>query len=295
MNREWKDFIDKLPENWYFDPPLVKYSKIDPQSKQKQEAYKIGGGARQRARSKDPLQAGYYDISYYRNVIKRLLLYLSDNPLIVDMGCGDGRGVEILFEAGVSRIIAVDFNEIDLIFLLQEIKNAQESVLPVYASVTDPPIIPENVDAVIMLEVAYTFENPLEAYLNCNRWLKGGGYAVVSNVAIEAYYVHAILNQDWEQLTRIAEEKRYLDKVGGQEVLVHMYDADRMRKDAQSAGFKIIESQIVPAACGLLLHALRKSNQLDKDKIHLLEAVDKAIIKLPRIYIDILKKDFLSL
>jgi SAM-dependent methyltransferase len=292
MDKVWKDFIEKLPENWYFDPPLVKYSKIDPQSKQNQEAYKIGGGARQRVRSKDPLQAGYYDIPYYRNIIKILRSYLSDNPLVVDMGCGDGRGVEILLEAGVSRIIAVDFNEIDLILLLQEIKNAQQSVLPVYASVTDPPIIPENVDAVIMLEVACTLENPLEAYLNCNRWLKAGGYAVVSNVAIEAYYVHAILNQDWEQLRRIAEEKKYLDKVGGQEVLVQLYDADRMRKEAQSAGFKIIESQIVPATCGILLHALRKSEQLSEDKIHLLETVDKAIIKLPRIYIDILKKEF---
>jgi SAM-dependent methyltransferase len=291
MNHVWKDFIEKLPENWYFDPPLVKYSKIDPQSKQKQRAYEIGGGAHQRVRSKDPLQSGYYDISYYRNIIKRLLSYLSDNPIIVDMGCGDGRGVEILLEEGVQRIIAVDFNEMDLILLLQEIKNAKQSVLPIYASVTDPPIIPENVDAVIMLEVAYTFEDPLEAYLNCNRWLKAGGYAVVSNVAIESYYVHAILNQDWEQLRRIAEEKRYLDKVGGEEVLVHLYDADRMRKDAQSAGFKIIESHIVPATCGVLLHALRRSNQLGEDKIHLLESVDKAIIKLPRIYIDILKKE----
>jgi SAM-dependent methyltransferase len=290
MNDIWKDFIEKLPENWRFNPPLVEYSKIDLQSKQKQRAYRTGGGVRQRVRSKDPLQAGYYDISHYKTIIKKLSSYLPDNPLIVDLGCGDGRGVEILLELGVQRIIAVDFNERDLMLLLQEIEKAQKNVLPVLASVTDSPLFPESVDAVIMLEVAYTLEDPIEAYLNCNRWLKPGGYAVVSNVAIEAYYIHAILNNDWEQVRRIAEEKRYLDKVGGQEVLAHLYDAERMRKDAQSAGFKIIESEVVPATCSLLLHALRKSIQLGEDKIQLLEKVNKALINLPRIYIDILKK-----
>lgn len=292
MNEAWENFVEKLPENWYFNSPLLEYSKQDPQSKQKQRAYKTGGGARQRIRSKDPLQAGYYDIPHYKNTIKRLISYLSDNPLIVDMGCGDGRGVEILLELGVRRIIAVDFNESDLILLMQEIKNAQQSVLPVCASITDPPLIPENVDGAIMLEVAYTLENPLEAYLSCYRWLKAGGYAVVSNVAIEDYYIHAILNQDWEQLRRIVEEKRYMDTVGGQELLVNLYDADSTRKVAQNAGFKVIESHVVPATCGLLLHALRKSSQLGNDKIRLLELVDKAIINLPRIYIDILKKEY---
>ncbi len=290
MNNIWKDFIEKLPENWFLDPPLIKYSKVDPRSKQKLKAYKTGGGARQRLRSKDPLQAGYYDLIYYKTIIKKLLSYLLDNPLIVDLGCGDGRGTEILLELGVQRIIAVDFNEADLILLLQEIEKAQQCVLPVNASVTDPPLLSECVDAVIMLEVAYTLENPSEAYLKCNRWLKEGGYAVVSNVAIEAYYVHAILNQDWEQVRRIAEEKRYLDKVGGQDVLVQLYDADRMRKDAQSAGFELIDSQVVPATCGLLLHALRKSNQLGEDKIKLLDLIEKAFINLPRIYVNILRK-----
>lgn len=291
MNDIWKDLIEKLPDNWCFNPPIVEYSRIDLQSDQKQRAYETGGGARQRARSKDPLQAGHYDVSYYRIIIKKLISYLRDNPLIVDLGCGDGRGVEILLELGVQRIIAVDFNERDLMLLLQEIEKAQKNVLPVHASVTDPPLLPEGVDAVIMLEVAYTLEDPIEAYLNCNKWLKPGGYAVVSNVAIESYYVHAILNNDWEQIRRIAEEKRYLDKVGGEEVLTHLYDAERMRKDAQSAGFKIIESEIVPATCSVLLHALRKSEQLGEDKLHLLETVEKAFIKLPRIYIDILKKE----
>lgn len=291
MNDIWKDLVEKLPENWCYDPPIVKYSRIDPQSKQKQRAYETGGGARQRVRSRDPLQAGHYDISYYRTIIKKLLSYMRNNPLIVDLGCGDGRGVEILLDLGVERIIAVDFNERDLMLLLQEIGTGQKNVLPVCTSVSDPPLFPESVDGVIMLEVAYTLEDPMEAYLNCNRWLKPGGYAVVSNVAIEAYYVHAILNNDWEQVKRIAEEKRYLDKVGGQEVLAHLYDAERMRKDAQSAGFEIIKSEVVPATCGLLLHALRKSDQLGEEKLHLLETVEKAVIKLPRIYIDILKKE----
>lgn len=280
----------KCPENWFFDPPIVKYSKIDSRSRQKQNAYKTGGGARQRVRSKDPLQAGYYDIPYYKNIMKNLLSHLPNDPTVVDLGCGDGRGVEILLELGVQRIVAVDFNEVDLNLLYQEIEKAKNSVLPVHASVTDPPLLPGGFDAVIMLEVAYTLENPLEAYLNCNKWLKEGGYAVVSNVAIEAYYVHALLNQDWEQIRRISDEKKYLDKISGQEISAHLYDVKRMREEAQSAGFKIIESQVVPAGCGLLLHALRKSDQLGADKICLLEAIEKALIKIPRIYIDILKK-----
>ncbi|OGM11203.1 hypothetical protein A2Z22_01820 [Candidatus Woesebacteria bacterium RBG_16_34_12] len=292
MNNIWKDSIKKLPEGWYFDPPMVKYLNVDPQSKQKQKAYIKGGGSRQRVRSKNPLQAGYYDVPYYRSIIKKLLSYLPDDPLFVDLGCGDGRGVEILLDSGVQRVIALDFNHSDLNLLFQEMeKEKQRCILPVCASVTDPPFLPENADAVLMLEVACIFDNPLVAYQNCYRWLRPGGYALITNVAIEAYYVHAILNQDWEQVRSIVEKKTYLDKVGGQEVSVHLYDADRMRNDAINAGFKIIESEVVPAPCSLLLHALRKSNQLGEDKISLLETVDKSLIKLPRIYIDILKKE----
>lgn len=292
MNEIWKDFIKTLPENWYFDSPLIKYLKLDPLSKQKQRAYKTGGSAHQRVRSKDHLQAGYYDVSYYKTTIRKMLTYLPDNPLFVDLGCGDGRGVEILLEFGVQHIIALDLNENDLILLVQEIPKAQQrNILPICASVTDPPLLEESVDAAVMLEVAYVLENPLEAYLNCNRWLKSGGFAIVSNVAIEAYYVHAILNQDWAQVRRIAKQNKYLDNVGGQEVLVNLYDADRMRNEAQNAGFKIIESHTIPAASSLLLHALRKSNEIGEDKIKLLQTVEKASISLPRIYIDILKKE----
>ncbi len=290
MNEIWREYIKELPENWNFRRPLLEYSKKDPDSRQKQKAYEKGGGARQRLRSKDPLQAGYYDIGYYRTFLRRLLSYLPGNPLMVDIGCGDGRGVEILLELGVKRIIALDFNETDLIHLMEEIGSAHQSVLPVCASVTDPPLLYENVDGAIMLEVAYTLENPLEAYLNCNRWLKAGGYVVVTNVAIEAYYMHALLNQNWEQLRRISEEKRYIDIIGGQEVMVNLYDADRMRNDALSSGFSIVESHIIPASCGLLLHALRKNRQLDNEKMQLLETVDKAMINLPRLYVDILQK-----
>lgn len=289
----WKDLIENLPENsqnWCFNPPVVKYSKKDLQSDQKQKTYITGGGAHQRVRSKNPLNASYYDLFYYRSIIKKMLSYLPDDPTIVDLGCGDGRGIEILLKLGVERLIALDFNHVDLSLLLQEIEKAQLCVLPVCASVTDPPLLSESANAAMMLEVAYTLETPLEAYLNCNRWLKPGGYAIVSNVAIESYYIHALLNQDWDQVKRIAEEKKYLDNLGGQDILVHLYDAERMRKDAQDSGFEIIESQVVPGIFGLLLHALQKSNQLNEDKIQLLETVEKLFINLPRIYIDLLKK-----
>lgn len=290
MKSAWKDFLSALPNGWIFDPPVVHRLDIDFQVANVKAGYKRGGGSCQKFRSKDPFQAGYYDLPYYRAAISNLRTFLSKDPLVVDLGCGDGRGVELLLETGVSHIIAQDFNEDDLFRLWDGLEIPQRSfVLPVCSSVTDTPLLPGEADAVLMMEVAGSFEEPFDAYWALSRWLRDGGYALVSNYAREAYFVHGLLNRDWNQVRSIAKESRYMDRVGEQLMQVNLYTRESMVQASQKAGFKLVDSKIIPAGAGLLLHALRQTGELDEDKLPLLKTVAKNISSIPRLYFDILR------
>jgi SAM-dependent methyltransferase len=292
MNNTWEAFFDTLPEGWTVEPPLITPADRGANAPAAQAAYRLAGGCRQRGRSKEPLEAGYYDAIYYRRLISRLVPMLPADPLCVDLGCGDGRGTELLADFGVSRIIVQDFNKEDLLKVWDAASASDQlKVLPVYAPIDAPALWPRKADAVLMMEVAYTLENPLDGYMACNRWLRKGGYALVSNIAVGGYFVHALLNRDWHQVAQIAENAAYTDSVNGHPVSVHLYTSDLMQSHAREAGFEVVESHMVSAGAGLLLHAFRQAGELDDHRIPLLNSVAKTVSDIPRMWIDILRKE----
>lgn len=293
MDVNWKEgIVEKLPTGWRYETSILFSSQGDGQAAdKKRQAYVAGNGCSQRVRSRDKLQAGFYDMESYIKIIKQFVADLPKNGLIIDMGCGDGRIVEVLLGLGFTRIVALDFNSKDLGSLWNSLDlSDRHKVLPVCASITESSLLPGEADAVIMLEVAYTLKSPMDAYRNCNTWLHKDGRALISNVGIEAYFVHALLNGDWEQVARIAEKGRYEDKIGSNPIECHLFDSDDMGKLAEHSGFKRLFSTMVSAGPGLLIHALRKNNQLTENKISLLEKVAARNLGISRVHVDILQK-----
>lgn len=293
MDVNWKEgIVEILPTGWRYDTSIIFSSQWDKQATdEKQQAYIEGNGCSQRVRSRDKLQAGFYDLESYIKIIKQFVADLPKNGLIVDMGCGDGRIIEVLLGLGFTKIIALDFNSKDLGLLWNSLDATdQHKVLPVCASITESPFLTGEADAVIMLEVAYTLKSPIDAYRNCNALLRQDGRALISNVGIEAYFVHALLNGDWEQVARIAEKGKYEDKIGSNPIECHLFNSDDMAKLAELSGFKRLFSTIVSAGPGLLIHALRKNNQLMEGKTSLLEKVAARNLDISRVHVDILQK-----
>ncbi|CAG0943402.1 hypothetical protein BROC_02283 [Candidatus Brocadiaceae bacterium] len=293
MDVNWKEsIIEKLSAGWRYDSSILFSSQWDGQAgNENRQVFVAGNGCSQRVRSKDKLQAGFYDLESYRKIIKQFVADLPKNSLIIDMGCGDGRIVEVLLGLGFTRIIALDFNSKDLESLWGSLDvSDRHKVLPVCASITESSLLSGEADAVIMLEVAYTLKLPIDAYRNCNTWLHKDGRALISNVGIEAYFVHALLNGDWEQVARIAERGRYEEKIGSNPIECHLFNSEDMGKLAELSGFKRLFSTIVSAGPGLLIHALRKNNQLTENKISLLEKVAAKNLGISRVHVDILQK-----
>lgn len=286
-------FLERIPDGWQMDGPILFHALAG--RSQEADAYASAQGCQQRERSLDPFQSGYYDFVHYSRILGQMCAELPQDACVVDMGCGDGRFSKLVLDTlSRARVIAVDFNASDLQRLWDTLdEEKRERTTLVCASVDE--VIPwESVaDAVILSEVAYTLKEPLEAYRAAWRCLKPAGLAVVSNVSKQAYFVHALLNGDWAQIERILCDGKYVDIVRGQSeqrVEVHLYDTDRMHREAKASGFDVLELSTLPAEPSLLLHAMRAKNELDESKTALLDKATSHSSGIDRLYVSLLSK-----
>lgn len=259
------------------------------------KAYSSADGCRQRERSSNLLQAGYYDMPFYREALGKVADVIPKTSCVVDLGCGDGRlSKEVLSSVPESRVVAIDFNPTDLKRLWAALSwDEKERITLICSSANKAFPWTDFADAVILSEVAYTLSDPLDAYRAAWRCLKPGGMAMVSNVSSQAYFAHALLNGDWGQVESILCEKKFVDTVRGQSehtVEVHLYDKGRMHRDAEAVGFEVLECMVVPAEPALLLHGMRLRGELSDEKISLLKEVSSQAAGIERIYISLLRK-----
>jgi len=285
--------MDQLPDGWIYEHPVFFANKDTKDAVR--DAFRDAGGCNQRDRSLTPLQSGYYDLPHYQQILRKIYAQFPDAPYIVDLGCGDGRFSKLILGLMPdAKIVAVDFNEADLFRLWNALDEGERKrTTLVCASVGDDFPWQGFADAVILSEVAYTLPDPLNAYRSAWCCLKPDGLAMISNVATQAYFVHALLNGDWRQVERILSEKKYVDIVRGQhehKVEVHLYDRVRMQDDAEMTGFEMIECRALPAEPALLLHGMRMRNELSDDKIELLDMASNHTTDIDRIYISLLRK-----
>lgn len=254
-------------------------------------AYRIDTGAGQLVPTASELSADRYDTPHYRVWIDRMVARLPQDAVVADLSCGDGRMISLLLAAGVNRILAQDSSESKLQRLWDALSSSErDRVHLVRGCVTETALRPGIADAVVMTEVANTLADPQCAYTHAAQWLKPGGLALISNVAVESYVMHALLNEDWDQVRRVVEEHRYVDTVGGQPVEVLLYPPHRMREDAAAAGLEVRDEGSITGSAAVLLHALHRAGVLGEESDPLLRAAADRVPHLPRLWIDLLQK-----
>ncbi len=267
--------------------PLLEERRDQPE--QNQEAFRAGG-TRQRLRSADPHQSGYYDLPRYRELVARAVALAGGAQFAVDLGCGDGRGVLQLLAAGVPRVLGVDFNPAELRAVWDSLDAGQrQRTALACASVRSLGRFGRAADVVLALEVLSTLAEPDEAVAHAAAMLRPGGILLVSDPVAESLFVHALLNGDWNNVERLAREGIYTDAVAGRQIPLYLRSAARTAQLMAVHGLEPVETTDLPARHALLLHALRRHAALESQG-HLLEALERAPIAIPRIRVSLYRR-----
>jgi SAM-dependent methyltransferase len=244
------------------EPPLLVEHRSQLESNQLAFA---AGGTRQRVRSQDPLQAGYYDLPRYRELVAQALVLAGGSEFAVDLGCGDGRGVQMLLAGGVARVLGVDFNPSELRALWDALDTpGRRRTALVCASVRSIGRLPIGADVVLMLEVLSTLTEPDAALDRACDLLRPGGVLLVSDPVPEALFVHALINCDWDNVLRLIQQRVYADDVAGHEITLQLRAADMLEAALRTRGLEPAGRTELPARSALLLHALRRAGVLEQ-------------------------------
>jgi SAM-dependent methyltransferase len=260
---------------------------------QEQEVYSVSGGSDQRRRSLLPTESGYYDMMAYRPLVAQVLAR-AKRPLcelvVADLGCGPGRFTELLLQAGVGRVFALDHNADDLRAVTAGLDETdRKRVVPLHAAVTaDPPF--GTVDIVLAIEVLCTLPKPGDGYRALRQWLAPGGLAMVSNCCPESYFVHALLNRDWRQAVRIVRDQRFGQVLSGGSIDMHLFDRERGMEEAEKAGFNVLDQHSLSGCTALLLHGLKAGGtEIGPELMADIAAFSGSLPGLARLQVDVLE------
>ncbi|MEO1020619.1 MAG: class I SAM-dependent methyltransferase, partial [Pseudomonadota bacterium] len=295
-NRDLPGALGKLPGKWSLDDGVA--VRDDGEAVPSYLApFKFGPGSRQRARAASSQESAYFDLEAYHPMLDMLLASLPEGAIVGDVGCGDGRFTNYMLSRRPDiLVVAADINSQNLKSLIDHLDADQAArVLPVLAPLEQFSDFDQFFDAIVALEVLYTLPNPESGYRTVASILRPDGYALVSNIAKSAYFVHALLNSDWQQIDRIVSKGQYLDHVLGDRdhpFLAKLYDEKLMREHAVQANLSLVASSMQSGAAALMLHAMKARNNgrpTVAENQHLLEKVNLCDLTIPRIYIDLLR------
>jgi len=259
-----------------------------------EDIYFKAGGCKQYQRSKSPLESSFYDMKVYKKFLKDIFNKYKPK-LILDLGCGDGRfTLEILNNFSNTFVVAVDSNFEDLNFIEKCLtKEQKERILLICSSAEKTIFLEEIFDFIVLSEVAYVLKNPIKIYKKIFGYLKPNGLAFISNVAKQSYFLHALINNDWEQVKNILLNSKYTDKIRGVknlQVEVHLYTLPKLVEEVKNVGFEIVKHNIIYGEHALILHKLRKEKMLDDSKIDLVQLAFDNPVGIERIYTILARK-----
>ena len=184
------------------------------------------------------------------------------------------------------RIYALDFNRNDL---TRAVEGLGEVVIPLHASLTSPPPVSEPVDGAIAMESLCCLSNPGQGYRALRSWVRPGGLALVSNIAVGANFVHALLNRDWLAVDQVCKSASYPHILAGRPVSMALFDRDRGPREAEAVGFRVLDRWTIPAGAALVIHALKAAGDFHAGHAPLIEAAWRGVSDIPRLYVDLLE------
>jgi len=110
------------------------------------------------------------------SVIIGYITYYRKNGAILDVGCGEGILLDRMCACSYSRYVGIDVSETAI---NKALKKKMEKCAFAKTSVQDFKS-EEKFDAIVLNEVLYYFENPMQILEHCKTFLKDNGILIVS-------------------------------------------------------------------------------------------------------------------
>ncbi len=190
-----------------------------------------------------------YDLLAWRAVSRSL----PPESLVVDVGCGVGRWVEMLIGAG-HRAIGIEPSPgmAATAALLEE-----EDWFSLQAvGVDDAEVSAGSVDAVVAMGSLQYTSDPARSIARAARWLRPGGLMWVLVDGLEGLVAELLRDGDFGQAAERARTRRARFVSEGVAVEHHLLDSDTLRRAFESAGLVDVEVR------GLLISWNTKQRQV---------------------------------
>jgi ubiquinone/menaquinone biosynthesis C-methylase UbiE len=154
------------------------------------------GGTNFQERCKIPGTMSYFDTKILYDKLQNIII--TNQEILLDLGCGDGRITKWFLENTNSRIIAVD-SSLDSLKKLRDscLNNKEffERVMLIYSNILEVPLIDNSCDIIIAYEVLYYLLERFEDGLKeCRRLIKKSGFLINGEINKEVGMLYDLLN-----------------------------------------------------------------------------------------------------
>ena len=210
----------------------------------------------------------------YRELIKEVISVVPEgNCSVADLGAGTGNVANVLLEHG-HRVTSIEDN----LGMLDQFGTKQfdtERVKLIKASVEHLEFIPpDSFDAVVMVNVFYALDHPLECLRSIHRILKQDGVLGFSTTHRETD-LNPLLNaiegelEKTGQLEKLSSDWDTVYKVNKslEKTIVRRHTRDEIREMVDLAGFDVIKD--VPAAyegAVMIIHARKRDPLIESGR-----------------------------
>jgi ubiquinone/menaquinone biosynthesis C-methylase UbiE len=190
-----------------------------------------------------PFELAYWETSYYATAIADFLSSGQAINCVADIGCGDGRFTQHLFDSGVNYIICLDVNLHSLRSLAKHAEKTgmRDRLLLIRADADDLPLAPESVDAVLAAGVLYYLNERYEQGLSavCGI-IRPGGSLIASEPDMEGASLKALLFEGLDDFINTVAEKRFSETTGGERFRFRLFSRSELEQQYARNGLVVI-------------------------------------------------------
>ena len=202
---------------------------------------KMPRGAALRELTKKHLHLLYWETPYFIEAVERYLKGVdTNNAIVADVGCGDGRFTELLISLGFKKIIATDIDIRPLQSLekyLIETGN-QDKVLLINTGVENIPVKKEICDVVLAIDVLYYLNSEYTKGLNeLRRILKKGAKLINSEPDLEGAIYKSIFFETIEDVFQNYFERLFKEEKGDTPFKFRLFTEEEMISILDDNGF----------------------------------------------------------